>query len=42
MPKMSIRERLEKLEDKRRFLDWFVRHRLYSTEGTRLRRGKNT
>jgi hypothetical protein len=31
MPKMSIRERLEKFEDKRRFLDWFVRHRLYST-----------
>ena|ERR1700730_13298811 len=31
MAKASIRDRLEKLENKRRFLDWFVRHRFYAT-----------
>jgi len=31
MPKTSIRERLAKLEDKRRFLDWFVWHRFYAS-----------
>ena len=31
MPKASIRDRLAKLEDQRRFLDWFVRHRFYAT-----------
>lgn len=29
MAKASIRNRLEKLEDKRRFLDWFVMARLF-------------
>ena len=28
MAKASIRDRLAKLEDQRRFLDWFVRHSL--------------
>jgi hypothetical protein len=31
MPKVTIRDRLAKLEDQRRFLDWFVRHRFYAT-----------
>jgi hypothetical protein len=31
MPKPSIRDRLAKLEDQRRFRDWFVRHRFYAT-----------
>ncbi len=31
MPRMSIRERLAKLEDRRRFLDWFARHRFYAS-----------
>ena len=31
MAKASIRDRLAKLEDQRRFLDWFVRHRFYAT-----------
>lgn len=31
MAKASIRDRLAKLEDKRRFLDWFVRSRFYET-----------
>jgi len=30
MAKASIRDRLEKLENKRRFLDWFVWHRFYA------------
>lgn len=31
MAKASIRERLEKLESKRRFLDWFVMNRFLAT-----------
>jgi hypothetical protein len=31
MAKTSIRDRLAKLENRRRFLDWFVRHRLFDS-----------
>jgi hypothetical protein len=31
MSKAPIRDRLEKLENKRRFLNWFVRDRFYAT-----------
>jgi hypothetical protein len=31
MAKASIRDRLAKLEDKRRFLDWFAASRFYQT-----------
>ena len=31
MAKASIRDRLAKLENGRRFLDWFVRHRLFDS-----------
>jgi|SRR5450755_3186747 len=27
----TIRDRLQRLEERRRFLDWFVRHRFYTT-----------
>ena len=31
MAKATIRERLAKLENQRRFLDWFVMHRFWAT-----------
>src|SRR5450755_4339929 len=31
MAKASVRDRLEKLENRRRFLDWFVMARLYDS-----------
>ena len=31
MAKTSIRDRLEKLENRRKFLDWFVMHRFLAT-----------
>jgi hypothetical protein len=31
MDKASIRDRLATLENRRRFLDWFVRHRFWAT-----------